>query len=70
MPDCTNLKVGDFAVRDFCGIKQRGKVTAVDETTLMFQGMWTFDRKTGAEEDEDLQWGVKYGRTGSTLYPE
>lgn len=28
---------------------------------------WTFDRATGAEEDEDLQWGVAHGRTGSYL---
>ncbi len=31
--------------------------------------LWTFDRETGAEEDEGLQWGVKYGRTGSKIKP-
>lgn len=28
---------------------------------------WTFDRASGAEVDEDLQWGPKYGRTGTYL---
>lgn len=31
--------------------------------------LWTFDRETGAEEDETLQWGVKYGVTGSKIKP-
>ena len=31
-----------------------------------FQG-WTFDRKTGAEEDQDLHWGVGFGATGTYL---
>lgn len=28
---------------------------------------WTFDRRTGVEEDPDLGWGLKYGVTGSRL---
>ena len=35
-----------------------------------FNGGWTFDRATGAEEDEDLKWGVKYGATGSFIEPK
>lgn len=29
--------------------------------------LWKFDRDTGAEEDEQLEWGVKFGATGSQL---
>jgi hypothetical protein len=29
--------------------------------------VWTFDRATGIEEDEDLGWGMRYGTTGSRL---
>lgn len=29
--------------------------------------VWTFDRATGVEEDDDLQWGMRYGITGSRL---
>lgn len=29
--------------------------------------IWTFDRKTGMEIDEDLQWGPQFGVTGSFL---
>lgn len=32
--------------------------------------LWTFDRRTGVEEDEELNWGVKFNRTGSVLYPK
>jgi hypothetical protein len=32
-----------------------------------FNGGWTFDRKTGAEEDHEIGWGVKFGHTGSYL---
>jgi hypothetical protein len=33
----------------------------------LVMGGWTFDTKTGAEEDQDLEWGVKYGATGTYL---
>lgn len=39
---------------------------AVD-TNFPQEEMWKFDRKTGAEEDEGLGWGVKFGITGSQL---
>lgn len=35
--------------------------------TGLFRGGWTFDRKTGVEEDDDMEWGVKYGATGTYL---
>jgi hypothetical protein len=28
---------------------------------------WTFDLKTGVEEDAELKWGVAFGRTGTYL---
>lgn len=28
---------------------------------------WTFDRVTGSEVDDELQWGPRWGRTGSFL---
>jgi hypothetical protein len=31
---------------------------------------WTFDEESGIEEDEDLQWGRKYGQTGSWIEPK
>jgi len=34
---------------------------------VVFKGGWTFDRNSGLEEDDDLQWGLKYGKTGSYL---
>lgn len=40
---------------------------AVEEDGSIFVGGWEFDRKTGAEEDEYLGWGVKHGVTGSYL---
>lgn len=39
--------------------------TAVDEPTQDIT--WEFDQVTGAEIDEDLRWGPKYGVTGSFL---
>jgi len=32
--------------------------------------MWTFDRETGVEEDEELGWGRKFGVTGTYLERE
>jgi len=29
--------------------------------------VWTFDRETGAEADDILQWGLKWGVTGSFI---
>ena len=30
---------------------------------------WMFDRETGAEVDEEIGWGPRFGRTGSYLVP-
>lgn len=39
------------------------KVTA----NVIFCGAWKFDRKTGAEIDEDLDWGPPPKKTGSFI---
>jgi len=64
-----HLKVGDKVTRllgGADGVKMGLKVTEVTETTIVC-GAWTFDTKTGAEIDDDLQWGPRYGGTGSFL---
>jgi hypothetical protein len=33
----------------------------------IFPGGWEFDIETGTEEDVELGWGVKFGKTGSRL---
>jgi hypothetical protein len=62
-----DLKVGDEVIRLLGGcLEVRLVVTEVTDTEIRC-GDWSFCRKTGAEIDEDLQWGPKYGRTGSYL---
>lgn len=45
------------------------QVTAVTEQ-LIFCGPWKFDKRTGAEVDEDLDWGPPPLATGSYLEKE
>lgn len=40
---------------------------AVQPGRGLFMGGWTFDRQTGDEVDGDLQWGPKWGKTGTYL---
>jgi len=42
-------------------------VEKVENGVITCKGGWTFDVKTGAEIDDDLQWGPKWGATGSQL---
>lgn len=77
-----HLKVGDKVVRVMGGtvrmnmvVREVGELLltcdAIDrDTGKIIKGGWTFDRMTGIEEDADLQWGIKYGRTGSVLLAE
>jgi hypothetical protein len=62
--------VGDFVLRWFVGIPKpmRLKVTQLTADRIIC-GAWEFDRRTGAEIDEDLGWGPA-GVTGSFLEPE
>lgn len=65
-----HLKVGDYATRNFCGIIHTWLVTDVTPDLITIGMGWTFDPETGAEVDEGLQWGPKFGRTGSYLIKE
>ncbi len=72
MDDFYYLKVGDEVTRMLGGkLPMRMKVTAVDDRLITCESGdafgWTFDRKTGVEEDADLRWGVRFGQTGSYL---
>jgi hypothetical protein len=63
-----DVKAGDVVKRMLAGsVPMELMVESVDDTLIHCKGGWTFGRETGAEEDEDLQWGKKYGRTGSFL---
>jgi hypothetical protein len=44
--------------------------SAITKEGGRFRGGWTFDARTGAEEDADLGWGVKFGATGSYIRPK
>jgi len=60
-------KVGDEVVRWLAGeIEQRLKVTEVKEDRLVC-ALWEFDKRTGAEIDEDLDWGPPPKMTGSFI---
>lgn len=65
-----HVKVGDTVTREFYGEKQKWVVTAVDKDLITVGLGWTFDRRTGFEEDPDLGLGVKFGVTISRLIHE
>ncbi len=61
-----HVSVGDHLIRSIGGkIKMTVKVTLVTEDKIHC-GAWVFDKKTGAEIDEDLEWGPHV--TGSYLF--
>ena len=64
------MEVGDFVLRWLGGIPKlmRLKVTHLTADRIICSA-WEFDRRTGAEIDEDLGWGPG-GVTGSFLEPE
>lgn len=66
-----DVKVGDVVTRLLAGkIPMRFKVSDVDENFIYCGGPegWKFDRDTGAEVDEELNWGNS--GTGSYLVME
>ncbi len=68
--DFSHVVVGDIVVRMLAGVIPCWlRVTEVTDTLIRGGGPngWTFDRKTGIEEDPDLGWGVASGITGSFL---
>ena len=63
----SNIKVGMRVKRLLAGsIEMDLNVTEVTEQTIAC-GPWVFDKKSGAEIDEDLGWGPQFGRTGSYI---
>ena len=61
------IKVDDRVQRSLAGVvSQILHVTEVTENRIIC-GWWTFDKQTGAEIDDDLEWGPSYGHTGSFL---
>lgn len=60
--------VGMIVTRWLAGVVQQDmKITAVTDEIITCDEMWTFDRKTGAEIDEDLGWGPPPRSTGSFI---
>lgn len=67
MKSFDRLKVGDDVTRMIGGvIPMKLKVTAVTDKTVAC-GDWTFDKQTGFEIDDELEWGPQYGASGSQL---
>lgn len=69
-----DIKIGDIVTRNLAGVIMKLRVTHVDAERIWCGlpdggsiGGWSFDRITGAEIDDDLGWGPKYGVTGSFL---
>ncbi len=60
------MKVGDKVTRMLAGsIPMNLTITAIDDEFIHCGGGWKFDKKTGAEVDEELGWGNE--GTGSYL---
>jgi hypothetical protein len=68
-----DVKIGDIVVRNLAGVEMTLKVTALTDKYIICGGDekdhsgWWFDRETGIEEDEEIGWGVRFGRSGSFL---
>lgn len=61
------IEVGQTVTRMLAGsVPMELKVTQVTETTIVC-GAWVFDKRTGAEIDDDLGWGPAPKMTGSYI---
>jgi len=61
------MKVGDVITRMLAGkVPHELKITELTDT-LITCGPWTFDRASGAEIDEFLNWGPPPKITGSFI---
>lgn len=70
-----HLKPGDEFTRNLCGLKMSMTVLGVANGVISARATfgpagYQFDAKTGAEIDEDLKWGPKFGATGSFIEKE
>lgn len=68
-----DVKAGDQVGREWGTPDAKGDrpvmwltVTEVRENKILCN-RWEFDRETGAEIDDELQWGPEYGKSGSFL---
>ena len=69
MPGFEKLKVGDTVVRMLAGtLPMKLRVSKVTDQIITCHD-WEFDRATGAEIDELLDWGPPPRMTGSYLDP-
>ena len=63
-----DIKVGDVVTRMLAGtIPLELLVTEVTDTKIICGGGWEFDKATGAEIDDLLNWGPPPLMTGSFL---
>lgn len=61
------MKIGDEVTRMLAGVvAQQLKISALTETEIIC-GPWRFDRASGAEIDDGLDWGPPPKMTGSYL---
>lgn len=59
------MNVGDKVIRVLAGsIEMQLEITGIDDE-FIYCGPWKFCKQTGAEVDEDLDWGSEY--SGSYL---
>lgn len=64
------IKIGDMITRWLAGtIEMQLRVTDITEDRIICgnNGGWEFDKKTGAEIDDDLGWGPPPKMTGSFI---
>ena len=65
-----DIKVGDVGTRYLAGeLRLNLEVTEVTHDRIIC-GDWEFDRRTGAEIDDLLDWGPPPKRTGSYIRKE
>ena len=71
MRDCRDIRPGDIIIRQLGGlVDMELVVTSVDDHYIYVGSRddgYKFDRDTGAEVDEDLEWGPGYGVSGSFI---
>lgn len=78
-----NVKRGDIVRRQLGGVVPMDLYVVKVDEKLIYAAVteaidpekqpgevWTFDRATGLEEDEELGWGIAQGHTGSALDPQ
>lgn len=67
----SDVKVGDVVIRMLAGVVRMPlPVSEITEERIITPTGYQFDRATGAEIDEDLNWGPPPLMTGSFLTKE